>query len=104
MPLLSRSRSSIVSCRLPAHRISPIGVASLGLTRKSSALKEHGLNLILQRARVPALHAAHFRIEFATKSILYRQQQGKVRPSQLSQQCCDNLFIGKLFGELHHTP
>jgi hypothetical protein len=39
----------------------------LRLPRKGSALKKHGLNFLLQRARVPAFYATHLRVEFATK-------------------------------------
>src|SRR3977135_2445481 len=48
------------------------------------------------------LDATHLRIEFALKRLGQRQQFAKVRPTQLSPQCGDNLLVGKGLGKLDH--
>jgi hypothetical protein len=44
-----------------------------GPARKSGALEEHRLNLLLQSPRIPALYTTHFRVKFSTQRILNRQ-------------------------------
>jgi hypothetical protein len=52
--------------------------------------------------RVPPLHAAHLRVEVALHRVFDGNEQREVRPTQLSQRCCDNLPIWEKLGELHH--
>ncbi len=63
------------------------------LAGKGGAFEQHRVDLLAQRPCAPSFDAAHLRIEVAFQRIIEGNQHREVRPTQLSQQCCDNLSI-----------
>jgi len=66
------------------------------------ALVEHSIHFPTEHPGTPTLDTTHLRVELPFEGILDREEQREVSPSQLSQQCPDNLRIGKYLGELDH--
>ncbi len=73
------------------------------LLRDGRTLVEHRLDALLQRPRAPALDAAHFGVKVALKRVLEINDRLEMGPAQLSQQCGDNLEIGKRLRETDHV-
>jgi hypothetical protein len=72
------------------------------LFRERGSLVKHRVNTLVQSPHTPAFNPAHFRIKFALERLIQRQQLAKVRPTQLSPQCGDNLLIRESLGKLDH--
>ena len=69
---------------------------------KKGATLQHPADFLFQRPRAPALKAAHLRVKVALERVGDRDDGLKVRPTQLSPQCGDNLFIRKNGRKLNH--
>src|SRR5260221_307940 len=73
------------------------------LLGKRGALEKHGLDLLLERSRVPVLHATHLRVEIALQRIVNRDDLPKMSPAQLCPQCGQNPEIGEDLRESDHA-
>jgi hypothetical protein len=73
------------------------------LLRERRPLVEHGLDFLVQRARVPLFDPAHLGVEVALEGIIQVDDPAEMRPTQLSAQCVDNLGIREFLGKPGHV-